>query len=54
MSWPGGWVSRVPAGMGAAGGGVTVRFTEYPGAVHGFLAMPGVEKRAKNARAETL
>ncbi|OLZ65539.1 alpha/beta hydrolase [Streptomyces sp. IMTB 2501] len=32
--------------------GTFVRLTEYPGAKHAFLAMPGVEPQAETARAE--
>ncbi len=32
--------------------GTTVRMTEYPGATHAFLSMPGVVPQAKPARAE--
>ncbi|MFB7215318.1 alpha/beta hydrolase [Streptomyces sp. NPDC056255] len=34
--------------------GTPVRLSEYPGARHAFLAMPGVEPQAKAARAEIL
>ncbi|QKW18394.1 alpha/beta hydrolase fold domain-containing protein [Kitasatospora sp. NA04385] len=34
--------------------GTPVRLTEYPGARHGFLALPGVEPQAAAARAEIL
>ncbi|WP_405166897.1 alpha/beta hydrolase [Nocardia sp. NBC_01499] len=34
--------------------GTTVRLTEYPGARHAFLTLPGVEPQAEIARAEIL
>ncbi|MET9920104.1 alpha/beta hydrolase fold domain-containing protein [Streptomyces sp. NPDC006435] len=34
--------------------GTSVRLSEYPGARHAFLTMPGVEPQAKAARAEIL
>ncbi|MFJ8859858.1 alpha/beta hydrolase [Streptomyces sp. NPDC102451] len=34
--------------------GTTARLTEYPGAVHGFLTLPGIQPQAEPARAEIL
>ncbi|GLY66640.1 alpha/beta hydrolase [Amycolatopsis taiwanensis] len=34
--------------------GTSVRLTEYPGARHAFLTLPGVESQAESARAEIL
>lgn len=34
--------------------GTSVRLTEYPGAKHAFLTLPGVEPQAEAARAEIL
>jgi acetyl esterase len=34
--------------------GTSVRLTEYPGARHAFLTLPGVEPQARVARAEIL
>ncbi|MFF1920647.1 alpha/beta hydrolase [Streptomyces sp. NPDC058221] len=34
--------------------GTTARLTEYPGAVHAFLSLPGIQPQAEPARAEIL
>ncbi|MFE3942701.1 alpha/beta hydrolase [Streptomyces sp. NPDC059118] len=34
--------------------GTSVRLTEYPGAIHGFLSLPGVVPQAEDARTEIL
>ncbi len=34
--------------------GTSVRLSEYPGAKHGFLALPGIEPQAEAAQAEIL